>query len=79
MSSPVLSAPSYRWHLGHCNRAYLPTSRGFDTQFGFYNSHISNMYKTYSSYPFPYDFHKNDQPLFDRKYGFQNQGVRRGC
>ena len=25
----------HRWHLGFCNDAYLPTSRGFDTFNGF--------------------------------------------
>ncbi len=27
----------FRWHLGYCNEKYLPTSRGFDTFYGFYN------------------------------------------
>ena len=25
-----------KWHLGHCNNAYLPINRGFDTHFGFW-------------------------------------------
>ena len=25
-----------KWHLGHCNEAYLPMSRGFDTHFGYW-------------------------------------------
>ena len=25
-----------KWHLGHCNEAYLPISRGFDTHFGYW-------------------------------------------
>ena len=25
-----------KWHLGHCNKAYLPLSRGFDTHFGYW-------------------------------------------
>ena len=25
-----------KWHLGHCNDAYLPLSRGFDTHFGYW-------------------------------------------
>ena len=25
-----------KWHLGHCNEAYLPLSRGFDTHFGYW-------------------------------------------
>ena len=27
-----------KWDLGHCNEAYLPMSRGFDTHFGFWDS-----------------------------------------
>ena len=27
-----------KWDLGHCNKAYLPMSRGFDTHFGFWDS-----------------------------------------
>jgi arylsulfatase A-like enzyme len=26
-----------KWHLGHCERAYLPTQRGFERQYGHYN------------------------------------------
>ena len=25
-----------KWHLGHCNKAYLPLSRGFDTHYGYW-------------------------------------------
>ncbi|MFH1716213.1 MAG: sulfatase-like hydrolase/transferase, partial [Planctomycetota bacterium] len=29
-----------KWHLGHLNSKYLPTSRGFDHQYGHYNGAI---------------------------------------
>merc|ERR1711935_1288320 len=31
-----------KWHLGYCDEACLPKSRGFDTQYGFYGSHINH-------------------------------------
>ncbi len=64
----------HRWHLGHCNEAYLPTRRGFDTQFGFHNSHVTSLYHLHTTPPFAYDFFRDDRPLFGRYYGFTNQG-----
>ncbi len=64
-----------RWHLGHCNAAYLPTSRGFDTQFGFYNSHIANYYKIYDKPPYAWDFFKNDQLHKSLEILLEHQGV----
>ena len=27
----------FRWHLGYCNEKFLPTNRGFDSFFGYWN------------------------------------------
>lgn len=69
---------SLRWHLGYCNSSYLPTNRGFDTQYGFYNSQINNYAKTYNFAPFPFDFFENDKivPVTDLRSRFGFQGVR---
>ena len=39
-----------KWHLGYCNKAYLPTNRGFDSFFGQYN-HVTDYYTRYSTMP----------------------------
>jgi len=31
-----------KWHLGFCNEACLPTSRGFDSFYGFYNGYVDH-------------------------------------
>lgn len=54
-----------KWHLGIVNRAYLPTNRGFDHQYGLYNgatdyfTHVMNG---------GFDWHKNDQVNYDEGY-----------
>ena len=46
--------PFLRWHLGHCNEAYLPTERGFDTHLGYWVGLQYYYNKTY----YGYDFHE---------------------
>ncbi len=62
-----------RWHLGHCNPAYLPTNRGFDTQFGIQNSGGYNTAHIDYVPPHPYDFFENDvvKKDFDTRVTFQ--------
>lgn len=30
-----------KWNIGHCNEAYLPTSRGFDSFVGYFNGNVA--------------------------------------
>ena len=56
-----------KWHLGFCSSEYLPTNRGFESFYGFYNamgyhkSHITagDMKNIWGS--IGYDFHLNEQ------------------
>ena len=36
-----------KWHLGHYKRTYLPTSRGFDSHFGYYTTAIDYFQHTW--------------------------------
>ena len=54
-----------KWHLGHARRAYLPTSRGFDHQYGHYNGALD--YNTHDR-DGGHDWHKDDQPSQDSGY-----------
>ena len=49
-----------KWHLGHLNSKYLPTSRGFDHQYGHYNGALD--YFTHIRDK-GLDWHRNDRPL----------------
>lgn len=37
-----------KWHLGFCNEACLPTNRGFDSYYGFYNGYVDHFDHTIS-------------------------------
>ncbi len=54
-----------KWHLGHAKREYLPTSRGFDHQYGHYNGALD-----YNSHDRDggHDWHKDDQANHDDGY-----------
>lgn len=54
-----------KWHLGHFQRAYLPTSRGFNHQYGHYNGALD--YFTHDR-DGGYDWHRNDQVSRDEGY-----------
>ncbi len=54
-----------KWHLGHLNAKYLPTSRGFDHQYGHYNGALD--YFTHIRDK-GLDWHRNDQPLRIKGY-----------
>lgn len=59
------TAISGKWHLGHFQREYLPTRRGFDTQYGHYNGMID-----YFSHQRDggHDWHRNDRENRDEGY-----------
>ena len=57
-----------KWHLGHFNPAYLPTSRGFDVQYGQYNGAID--YFTHQREG-GHDWHRQDKPSYDEGYSTQ--------
>lgn len=54
-----------KWHLGHFQRAYLPTQRGFDHQYGHYNGAID--YFTHER-DGGLDWHRGDKALHEDGY-----------
>ena len=54
-----------KWHLGHFQRAYLPTARGFDHQYGHYNGALD--YFTHER-DGGFDWHRNDRASHDEGY-----------
>ncbi len=54
-----------KWHLGHFEKAYLPTQRGFDFQYGHYNGALD--YFTHQR-DGGFDWHRNDQVARDEGY-----------
>ena len=54
-----------KWHLGHFQRAYLPTNRGFLHQYGHYNGALD--YFTHDR-DGGFDWHRNDQVCRDDGY-----------
>lgn len=65
-----------KWHLGHVSSQYLPTSRGFDHQYGHYNGALD--YFTHIRDK-GLDWHRNDQPLQEEGYTTEliaNESVR---
>jgi len=54
-----------KWHLGHFQRAYLPTSRGFDHQYGHYNGAIDYFTHVRDG---GFDWHRDDKVCRDEGY-----------
>jgi arylsulfatase A-like enzyme len=54
-----------KWHLGHFERTYLPTRRGFSHQYGHYNGALD--YFTHQR-DGGFDWHRNDQVCRDEGY-----------
>ncbi|OHB75286.1 MAG: arylsulfatase [Planctomycetes bacterium RBG_16_55_9] len=54
-----------KWHLGHVSSKYLPTSRGFDHQYGHYNGALDYFTHVRDG---GLDWHRNDKPLHEEGY-----------
>jgi arylsulfatase A-like enzyme len=54
-----------KWHLGHLTPDYLPTHRGFDTQYGHYNGAIDYFTHIRDG---GLDWHRNDHALREEGY-----------
>lgn len=54
-----------KWHLGHLDHRYLPTSRGFDHQYGHYNGALD--YFTHIRDK-GLDWNRDDKPLHEKGY-----------
>lgn len=54
-----------KWHLGHFNRAYVPTQRGFDRQYGEYNGAIDYFTHIRDG---ELDWHRNDELVEEEGY-----------
>lgn len=54
-----------KWHLGHFERAYLPTARGFDHQYGHYNGAIDYFSHARDG---GHDWHRDDRASYDEGY-----------
>lgn len=65
-----------KWHLGEFQRDYLPTSRGFDHQYGHYFGALDYFTHIRDGKP---DWYRNDQPLQESGYTTEllaNEAVR---
>ncbi len=54
-----------KWHLGHFQRDYLPTMRGFDHQYGHYNGALDYFTHIRDG---GFDWHRNDKICKDEGY-----------
>jgi arylsulfatase A-like enzyme len=65
-----------KWHLGHFQKPYLPTERGFDHQYGHYNGALD--YFTHER-DGGFDWHRNGETCRDEGYTTEligNEAVR---
>jgi arylsulfatase A-like enzyme len=65
-----------KWHLGEFERTFLPTSRGFDHQYGHYFGALDYFTHIRDGKP---DWYRNDQPLQEAGYTTEllaNEAVR---
>ena len=70
------TAISGKWHIGHFERAYLPTHRGFDHQYGHYNGELDYFTHLRDG---GLDWHRDDHVSHDEGYTtflIANEAVR---
>lgn len=60
-----------KWHLGHFQRAYLPTQRGFDHQYGHYNGALDYFTHLRDG---GFDWHRDDRVSRDEGYATNLMG-----
>ena len=68
-----------KWHLGYYKREFLPTSRGFDRQEGYYNAqcdYFTHQTSQNSEYPDGYDWNSDCVPTPARKGIFSDYLLR---
>ena len=55
------AASHFRWHLGYCKEACLPSRRGFDTTYGLYAGRGDQFTHIFGKYKYVYFYHRGQE------------------